>query len=83
MTVLVLGCLWVIAGTIVACLPMRYQYAPGIVLLATAPVLIYLIGATYGFIPAAAAVFGFVSMFRNPIRYFARRALGQNPEIPK
>ncbi len=44
MTLLVLSCLWVIAGVGVAMLPMRYQYVPGAALLLAAPVLIYLIG---------------------------------------
>ena len=83
MSLFVMAALWVVAGTIVAFLPMRYQYAPGVLLLLLAPVLIYLIGREYGVIPAVAALIAFVSMFRNPLRYFAKRALGQKPEIPK
>lgn len=82
-TILVLACIWVIAGTVVAFLPMRYQYAPGIVLLGLAPVLIWMIGREFGFIPAAMAVLAFVSMFRKPLRYFARRLMGEQPEVPK
>lgn len=83
MTLLVLSCLWVIAGALVAMLPMRHQYAPGIALLLLSPVLIWLIGRDFGVLPAALAVLGLVSMFRNPLRYFARRLRGERPEIQK
>ncbi len=36
---LILGCIWVLAATVTAMLPMRRQYAPGITLLIVAPVL--------------------------------------------
>lgn len=83
MTLVVLACLWVIAGALVAMLPMRHQYAPGIALLALAPVLIWMIGRDYGVLPAALAALGLVSMFRNPLRYVARRLMGEKPEVPK
>lgn len=83
MTVVLLACLWVVAGSLVAFLPMRHQYAPGIALLVLAPVLIWMVGQEYGVVPAALAVLAFVSMFRNPLRYFARRLSGERPEIPK
>lgn len=82
-TILILASLWVIAGSVVAFLPMRYQYAPGILLILLAPVLIWMIGQEYGFVPAALAVLAFVSMFRKPLRYFARRLMGEKPEVPK
>lgn len=80
---LILACLWVIAGAAVACLPMRYQYVPGVLLLLMAPVLIIFIGRDLGVIPAALAVLALVSMFRRPLKYFAARAMGRNPEVPK
>ncbi|MGK7653423.1 DUF2484 family protein [Roseovarius sp. B08] len=83
MTLVVLCCLWVIAGTLVAMLPTRHQYAPGIFLLALAPVLIWMIGRDHGVIPAALAVLALLSMFRNPLRYFTRRLAGEKPEVPK
>jgi len=82
-TIFVLACLWVIAGTIVAFLPMRYQYVPGITLLLLAPLLIWMIAQEYGFVPAALGVLALISMFRNPLRYFARRLMGEKPEVPK
>ncbi len=83
MTTLILGCLWVLAGTVVAFLPMRHQYVPGIALLVLAPVLIWMIARDYGTLPAALGALALISMFRNPLRYFARRLAGQNPEVPK
>ena len=77
------SCLWVLASAAVALLPMRYQYVPGVMLLVAAPVLILWIGVGYSWLAAALALFAFVSMFRNPLRYFLARARGQHPEIPK
>lgn len=82
MLVIVSG-LWVIAATVVALLPMRQQYIPGVALLLAAPVLIFLLARSFGVWVAIVAIFAFVSMFRNPLRYFAKRALGQKSEIPK
>lgn len=74
---------WVFAATAVAFLPMRRQYAPGVVLLALAPVLILALGWTYGWIAGLAALFGFVSMFRNPLRYFWKKWRGLPLEVPE
>ncbi|MEO0389881.1 MAG: DUF2484 family protein [Pseudomonadota bacterium] len=82
MTLLYLCIAWVLASTCVAMLPMRHQFIPGIVLLAAAPVLIVLIGVHVGWWAAALGLAAFVSMFRNPLRYFLARALGQTPELP-
>ena len=79
---LILGCVWVVAATVVAMLPMRRQYVPGLALLFAAPVLIGFIGYQHGAIFAALGFAGFVSMFRNPLRYLWRRARGQRPELP-
>ncbi len=79
---LFLGCLWVLAAAIVALLPMRRQYAPGITLLVLAPFLLGWIAWVHGFWTCAFGVFAFVSMFRNPLIYFWRRARGERPEIP-
>jgi signal transduction histidine kinase len=81
---LILGALWVVASAIVAMLPMRRQYAPGIALLIAAPVLLVWIGASHGWVWTAFGVFAFVSMFRNPLRYLAARALGRPlPPLPQ
>lgn len=80
---LILASIWVVAATIVAFLPMRRQYVPGVVLLVLAPILIVWLGFDYGFWLALLGTFAFVSMFRNPLRYFYRRARGENPGIPE
>ncbi|QJF50785.1 DUF2484 family protein [Roseobacter ponti] len=74
---------WVLASAAVAMLPMRLQYVPGIALLLMAPVLIVLAGVTWNWWVAGFALFAFVSMFRNPLRYFLARARGERPEIPR
>lgn len=77
---LICGCIWVIAAAGVATLPMRHQFAPGLVLLVAAPLLILWIGATHGWVWAALGLFAFLSMFRRPLFYLLRRALGHPPE---
>jgi hypothetical protein len=64
-------------------LPMRRQYVPGVTLLVAAPVLIFFIGQQVSWWAALAALAAFVSMFRNPLRYFWARAKGDAPELPK
>ncbi len=83
MWLVVLASLWVLAATVVAFLPMRHQYAPGIVLLLAAPVLIGLLFWQIGIFWGLAGLFGFLSMFRKPLRYFARRAIGAPTDRPE
>jgi hypothetical protein len=73
LTALVLGALWVLAAAGVAMLPMPRQMAPGLVLLIW-------IGMAQGWIWLAFGLFAFLSMFRKPLRYFARRAMGRGVE---
>jgi Protein of unknown function (DUF2484) len=80
---LILGALWVVASTAVAMLPMRMQMVPGVALLIAAPVLLVWIGRVHGWIWLAVGLFAFLSMFRNPLLYFARRALGRPAPLPK
>ena len=68
-------CLWVVAATVVAMLPMRLQYAPGLVLLAGVPFGLVWIARDHGWIYALAGFAAFLSMFRRPLAYLARRAL--------
>lgn len=72
---LTLAALWGLAATATALLPMRYQIVPGLFLLVSAPVLIVMLGHEYGVLAAAAALAGFVSMFRRPLGYWARKYL--------
>lgn len=80
---LILGALWVVASAIVAMLPMRRQMVPGVALLLVAPVLLVWIGFVHGWPWLAIGLFAFLSMFRNPLLYFARRALGRPAPLPK
>ncbi|MEQ3711041.1 MAG: DUF2484 family protein [Tateyamaria sp.] len=80
---LALACIaWVFAATAVAMLPMRHQYIPGVTLLLAAPVLILWIGIAVAWWAGVLAFCAFVSMFRNPLRYFWAKARGQNPQLP-
>lgn len=73
---LIAGFVWVIAAAFTAMLPMRLQYPPGITLLVLAPVLIFWIGYIHGWALAAIGFAAFVSMFRNPLIYFWKKARG-------
>ncbi|MDM8166584.1 DUF2484 family protein [Roseovarius sp.] len=75
-----LACLWVVAAALVAMLPMRWQFVPGLALLLGAPVLIWRLAVEYGWPAALLAVLAVVSMFRRPLQYYARRALGRGTE---
>ncbi|MBC7141033.1 MAG: DUF2484 family protein [Rhodobacteraceae bacterium] len=72
-----LACLWVLAATVTAFLPMRRQFAPGLVLLIAAPVLIVWLGVATNVWIGLAAFAGFVSMFRNPLLYLMKKAIGK------
>jgi hypothetical protein len=80
---LILGCIWVLAAAGTAMLPMRRQMLPGIALLAVAPVLLVWIGWAHGWLWLAIGLFAFLSMFRNPLLYFLRRAMGRPAPLPK
>ena len=76
-------CVWVLVAAVTAFLPMRRQYVPGIALLIAAPALMIWIGLSVGWVWAALGTAAFLSMLRNPLRYFWARARGERPEIPK
>ena len=80
---LILGGSWVLASALVAMLPMRFQYAPGLSLLLVALPLLGFIGYQHGFWIAGFGLFAFVSIFRHPLIYLWRRASGQLPKVPR
>lgn len=82
-TPLILGALWVLASALTAMLPMRHQMLPGLALLLSAPVLLVWIARVHGWLWLALGLIAFLSMFRNPLLYFARRALGRPAPLPK
>lgn len=79
---LILACVWALAATATALLPMRLQMVPGLALLITAPVLLVWIGLVHGAWVVVAATGGFLSMFRRPLIYIARRAMGRKLPPP-
>ncbi len=80
---LILACLWVLVSAITAMLPMRLQYVPGIPLLIAAPVLLVYLGVQHGIWVALLGLAAVLSVLRNPIIYFGRKALGLPVELPK
>ncbi len=83
-TSLILACIWVLAGASVSLLPIRWQYAPGIVLLALAPTLTIYLAMQHDpwIVLVSAAVV--ISMFRRPLMVLIRhlrksRRGGQQP----
>jgi hypothetical protein len=74
--------IWVFASVACAMLPIHRQYVPGVTLLIAAPILIVWIGFSLSPWIAIAAVFAFVSMFRNPLRFIWAKLRGQNPQLP-
>lgn len=73
---IIAACLWALAATVTALLPMRLQYPPGLTLLVLAPVLIVWLGVDHGHWVAGIGLAGFASMFRKPLIYLLRKALG-------
>ncbi|MDF0599748.1 DUF2484 family protein [Psychromarinibacter sp. C21-152] len=73
---LLLGCLWVVAAALTATLPMRWQIAPGLALLISAPVLLVWIARTNGTVLTLIGLFAVLSMFRRPLVHFWRKATG-------
>ena len=73
---------WALAATVTALLPMRRQMVPGVILLALAPCLILWIGRVHGWLPAILGLLAFLSMFRNPLIYFWKRATGRPVSRP-
>lgn len=72
---LTLTCLWVLAATVTAMLPMRLQYAPGLSLLVLSLPLAVFVGVQVGWLWVVVVLFAVGSMFRRPLIYLARRAL--------
>ena len=79
---LISGAIWVILATIVATLPMRRQFPPGIVLLLAAPVLIGWIGMDHGWGWVVVGTFAFVSMFRRPLWHIWHKARAKAEAAP-
>lgn len=83
MTLLWLCVGWVFASAVVAMLPIRNQFAPVAILFPAALVLIGWAALQVHWLAGLFALFAFVSMFRNPLRYVFAKLRGQNPELPE
>lgn len=70
---LISAAVWVVIAAIVGFLPMRFQLLPGLALLLAAPILIGAVGYEHGWLYAAIATAGFVSMFRKPLLFLGRK----------
>jgi hypothetical protein len=70
-------CLWVLAASGTAILPMGRQMAPGLALLASAPVLIVWLGVDFGWWAVGLALLAVLSMFRRPLGALLRWATGR------
>ncbi|WP_172293077.1 DUF2484 family protein [Pseudoruegeria sp. HB172150] len=79
---LILACLWVVAASVTAFLPMRYQIAPGLLLLISAPVLIYFLAREHGPVITLIGIFAVLSMFRRPLIHLFRKLAGIPTEKP-
>ena len=71
------SCLWVLAASGTAMLPMRRQMVPGLLLLVSAPVLMVWMSVQVGWWAGALAVLAFLSMFRRPLGALLRWARGR------
>ena len=76
-TPLILAFLWVVAASIVAFLPMRAQMILGLPLVAAAVALVLWLSVSLSPWVGIAAFAAFVSMFRKPLTYFAKRLIGR------
>lgn len=76
-TPLILAFLWVVAASIVAFLPMRAQMVLGLPLAAAAVALVIWLAVTLSPWVGAVALAAFISIFRKPLVYFAKRLLGR------
>lgn len=82
-TPVLLSVAWAITATVVALMPMRLQFPPGILLLLAAPVLIVWLGAAHGWLWSLAGLAAFVSMFRRPLRHFWSKMRGVSTGGPQ
>jgi hypothetical protein len=73
---LTFACLWVVAASVTAMLPMRRQMVPGLALLVAAPPLLVWVALDSGPWWALAGLLAILSMLRRPLIYFARKAMG-------
>lgn len=72
---LTLACLWVVIAALIAMLPMKRQFIPGLALLFTAPFLLTYIGYQHNPWVVLAASIAIISMFRRPLFFLSRHLI--------
>lgn len=72
-----LACLWIIAGAVVAFLPMRFQVVLGLILLVLSVPLLFLLARDFGWVAVVAGLAVIGSMFRKPLAALLRHAIGK------
>ena len=77
---LISAAIWVLAATVVAMLPMRLQWVPGVALLLVAPVLLGWMAVDHGPWWIVVGGLAFLSMYRRPLGYLARKILDRKRE---
>lgn len=77
---LITGCIWVVVATIVAFLPFRAQFPPGIALLLVVPFVLGWIALEHGVWVTLAGGVAFLSMFRRPFGHLMRHCIARSRE---
>ena len=80
---LILAFLWVVASVITGMMPMKHQFIPGLTLLILTPFMLGFLGYQYSIWVVLLGLAAFISMFRNPLKYLVRKALGKPVTIPR
>jgi hypothetical protein len=81
MSASIIACaIWALCATAVAFMPMRVQYVLGSALLLAAPILIGWIWRDFGWIAGVAVLVAVGSMFRKPLVFWGRKALGRTSQ---
>jgi len=75
--VAIAACLWVLAATVTAMLPMRLQRIVGLPLIAGAIAVIWLLWRDFGPLAGGVALAAVLSMFRRPLMALARYVMGR------
>jgi hypothetical protein len=78
---LILASFWVLAATVVAMMPMRMQFIPGIGLLTLSVPLLGYVGWQHGGWIVLLVLLGVLSMFRRPLFYFTKKVFGRVSEV--
>lgn len=79
---LIAACIWALAATVTALLPMRVQYRLGLALLLTAPALLICLYVENGPWVVTLCLLAILSLFRKPLAYLIRKTLSKTGPKP-